>query len=131
MGIKKRRPMTSGQRFRSTSDFSEVTTDKPERSLLKSKSRINGRNSAGRITVRRRGGGHKRKYRMIDFKRDSKAFQLKLLRLNMIQIVVLASLFYIMQMVRNAIFYVLMDLRLVLRLFQVRMLQSKSAILFL
>ena len=72
MATKKRRPMTPGQRFRATAGFEELTKKaKPERSLLSSKNRISGRNNNGRITVRRRGGGHKRKYRMIDFKRDN------------------------------------------------------------
>lgn len=71
MATKKRRPMTPGQRFRATVEFNELTKDtKPERSLIASKSRISGRNNNGRITVRRRGGGHKRKYRVIDFKRN-------------------------------------------------------------
>ncbi|MCB0344773.1 MAG: 50S ribosomal protein L2 [Bdellovibrionales bacterium] len=70
MGIRKYRPITSGTRFRSTPDFSEVTESKPLKSLVATKTRINGRNAMGRITVRRRGGGHKRKYRMIDFRRN-------------------------------------------------------------
>lgn len=70
MAIKKRRPTSPAQRYRETVDFQEITSDKPERSLLRTKNRINGRNNAGRITMRRRGGGHKRQYRMIDFKRD-------------------------------------------------------------
>ncbi|MEO2003494.1 MAG: 50S ribosomal protein L2, partial [Candidatus Poribacteria bacterium] len=53
-----------------TSDFSEVTRSRPEKSLTTGKKRISGRNSHGRITVRRRGGGHKRRYRVIDFKRN-------------------------------------------------------------
>lgn len=70
MGIKKRRPITPAQRYRHTLDFEEITSDKPEKSLLSRKNRINGRNNLGRITVRRRGGGHKKHYRQIDFKRD-------------------------------------------------------------
>lgn len=70
MGIKKRRPVSPGQRFRASSDFSEITKSTPERSLLVSGKRIDGRNSNGRITVRRRGGGHKRRYRLIDFRRN-------------------------------------------------------------
>ena len=70
MGIRTRRPITAGTRFRTTADFSEITKDSPEKSLVVSKNRINGRNAHGRITMRRRGGGAKRKYRMIDFKRD-------------------------------------------------------------
>lgn len=70
MGIKKLKPQTPGQRFRTVSDFSEITTDKPEKSLLEPLTKSGGRNNNGRVTSRRRGGGHKRRYRRIDFKRD-------------------------------------------------------------
>ena len=70
MGIKKYKPMTPGRRFMGVSDFAEITKDTPEKRLTKAKKRISGRNHHGRITVRFRGGGHKRKYRVIDFKRD-------------------------------------------------------------
>ena len=70
MSIKSFNPTSPARRFRSTADFSDITKTEPERSLLISKNRINGRNSTGRITMRRRGGGHKRKYRIIDFKRN-------------------------------------------------------------
>lgn len=70
MGIKTYKPNTPTQRFKATSDFSEVTSTTPEKSLLKPLSKSGGRNSTGRVTVRRRGGGHKRHYRVIDFKRD-------------------------------------------------------------
>ena len=70
MGIKKLKPVTPGQRFRTVSDFSELTTDRPEKSLLEPISKSGGRNNKGRITSRHRGGGHKRRYRRIDFKRD-------------------------------------------------------------
>lgn len=70
MAIKKLKPVTPGQRFRTVSDFSEVTTSKPEKSLLEPLTKSGGRNNSGRITCRRRGGGHKRRYRRIDFKRD-------------------------------------------------------------
>ena len=70
MGIRKLKPITPGQRFMSVSDFKEVTTDKPEKSLTKGKNHSGGRNFSGRMTVRYRGGGHKRKYREIDFKRN-------------------------------------------------------------
>ena len=70
MGIKKLKPTTPGQRFMSVSDFSEITKSTPEKSLLASKNSSGGRNNQGRMTVRYRGGGHKRKYRIIDFKRD-------------------------------------------------------------
>ncbi|MCC6221083.1 MAG: 50S ribosomal protein L2 [Deltaproteobacteria bacterium] len=70
MGIKKFRPMTAGTRFRLACDFSELTEGSPEKSLLQSKQRLSARNAQGRITVRRRGGGHKRHYRIVDFKRN-------------------------------------------------------------
>ena len=70
MGVKKFRPVTPSQRFKVISDFSEVTKSQPEKSLITSLKKSGGRNNRGRITVRRRGGGSKRKYRLIDFRRD-------------------------------------------------------------
>lgn len=70
MPIKKFRPVTSSRRFRSVSSFDEVTRDEPEKSLTEGKKTGSGRNHHGRITTRRRGGGHKRRYRRIDFRRD-------------------------------------------------------------
>ena len=70
MALKKYKPRTAGRRFATVSTFEELTTDRPERSLVEPRKRQAGRNSAGRITVRHRGGGHKRKYRVIDFRRD-------------------------------------------------------------
>jgi len=70
VGIKKYKPNTPGLRFKTTLDFSEITTDKPEKSLTKGLSYSAGRGAGGRISVRRRGGGHKKKYRVIDFRRD-------------------------------------------------------------
>ncbi len=70
MGLRQHRPITPGLRGKISLDFSEITKDTPEKSLLRVKTRSDGRNSHGRITSRRRGGGHKQKYRMIDFKRD-------------------------------------------------------------
>ena len=70
MGIRKFKPVTPGTRFRIGSDFAEVTTNKPEKSLVTPLPKKGGRNSNGRITTRYRGGGSKRKYRVIDFKRD-------------------------------------------------------------
>ena len=64
MGIKKYKPITPGRRYYTASDFKEITKKKPEKRLTKGKKRINGRNNRGKITVRRRGGGHKRKYRI-------------------------------------------------------------------
>ncbi|MGI6359003.1 MAG: 50S ribosomal protein L2 [Bacillota bacterium] len=70
MAIKKFKPTSPGRRFMSISAFDEVTKREPERSLLAPLHGRGGRNSQGRITVRRRGGGHKRQYRIIDFKRN-------------------------------------------------------------
>ena len=70
MAIKKLRPMTSGTRFMSKSSFEEITKDAPEKSLTVSLKKSGGRNNKGRITTRFIGGGHKRRYRIIDFKRD-------------------------------------------------------------
>ncbi|MCP3033179.1 50S ribosomal protein L2 [Halobacillus sp. A1] len=70
MAIKKFRPITNGRRHMTVSDFAEITTDKPERSLLSPLHKRGGRNNQGKLTVRHQGGGHKRHYRIIDFKRD-------------------------------------------------------------
>lgn len=70
MPLKKFRPVTASQRFRTVSGFEEVTRSEPERSLTEGLSNKAGRNSYGRITSRRRGGGHKRRYRRIDFRRE-------------------------------------------------------------
>jgi large subunit ribosomal protein L2 len=72
MAIRKYKPMTNGQRGASVSDFASVTKSTPERSLLAPLPRRAGRNVHGRITSRHRGGGHKRKYRVIDFRRHDK-----------------------------------------------------------
>lgn len=69
MGIKKFKPKTPTLRYRTVSDFSDVTKKTPEKQLLESLKKSGGRNNNGRITMRRRGGGHKRRYRLIDFKR--------------------------------------------------------------
>ena len=69
MGIKKFKPVTPTLRYRTVSDFAEVTKSEPEKSLLRPHKKTGGRNNAGRITSRHRGGGHKRRYRVIDFKR--------------------------------------------------------------
>jgi large subunit ribosomal protein L2 len=70
MAIKKYRPYTPSMRFRTTPGFEEITSTTPEKSLLRPNKKSGGRNNKGRITSRRRGGGHKRKYRIIDFKRN-------------------------------------------------------------
>ncbi len=70
MGIRFYRPTTPGTRTLAVSDFSEITKDKPEKSLTKSRHRPKGRNNRGVITCRHRGGGHKRLYRQVDFRRN-------------------------------------------------------------
>ncbi|RUS51878.1 50S ribosomal protein L2 [Kurthia sp. 3B1D] len=70
MAIKKYKPTTNGRRNMTSSDFAEITTNKPEKSLLAAKKRKAGRNNQGKITVRHNGGGHKKQYRIIDFKRN-------------------------------------------------------------
>jgi large subunit ribosomal protein L2 len=70
MSVRKLKPITPGQRFRLVNEYSEVTTSKPEKSLLKPMKKSGGRNNQGRMTMRYKGGGHKRRYRVIDFKRD-------------------------------------------------------------
>jgi large subunit ribosomal protein L2 len=72
MGIRSYRPYTPGTRERSDSDFSEITRSEPEKSLTHSVHRPKGRNNRGVITTRHRGGGHKRLYRVIDFRRDKR-----------------------------------------------------------
>ncbi|WP_409290984.1 50S ribosomal protein L2 [Peribacillus sp. SCS-26] len=70
MAIKKYKPTSNGRRGMTTSDFAEITTSTPEKSLLAPLHRKGGRNNQGKLTVRHQGGGHKRQYRIIDFKRD-------------------------------------------------------------
>jgi large subunit ribosomal protein L2 len=70
MGLKKFKPITPSQRYRTVSSFEEVTKTKPEKSLVKPLRKKGGRNNTGRITQRHKGGGHKRAYRIIDFKRN-------------------------------------------------------------
>ena len=70
MGIKSYKPYTPSRRFATTSSFEEITKDKPERRLTTATKRKAGRDSAGRIAIRHRGGGHKRRYRLIDFARN-------------------------------------------------------------
>lgn len=77
MGIKKNKPTSPGRRFHTSSTFEEVTRKGPERSLTRPINKTGGRNSLGRITSRHRGGGHKRLYRVIDFKRDKEGIPSK------------------------------------------------------
>ena len=77
MGIRKLRPRTPGTRWLSVSTFEEVTKRKPEKKLLEPLGKSGGRNNTGRITSRHRGGGHKRQYRVIDFRRDKRGVEAK------------------------------------------------------
>jgi len=70
MPLRSRKPTSAGRRFQTVSDFTEITRDRPERSLVAPKPRSGGRNNYGRKTARHRGGGHKRQYRLVDFRRD-------------------------------------------------------------
>jgi len=70
MAVNKRKPTSPGRRFQTVSDFADITDSKPEKSLVAKKSKTGGRNTYGRVTSRHRGGGHKQRYRIIDFKRD-------------------------------------------------------------
>ena len=70
MAVKKFKPMTAGTRWRIGNTYAEVTTNQPEKTLVEKKKSTGGRNSSGHLTMRYRGGGHKKKYRIVDFKRD-------------------------------------------------------------
>ena len=70
MAVRKLNPVTPGQRGKVVNTFEQVTTDRPEKSLLRHYSKTGGRNNTGKMTMRYIGGGHKRKYRVIDFKRE-------------------------------------------------------------
>ena len=91
MGIKTYNPYTPSRRQMTGSDFSEITKTTPEKSLLESKKRKAGRNAQGKITVRHRGGGAKKKYRIIDLRERKTEFRQQLLESSMIQIEVLTS----------------------------------------
>ena len=70
MSVRKLKPITPAQRFRVVNGFDAITTDKPEKSLLAPNKRSGGRNNKGKMTARHIGGGHKKRYRIIDFKRN-------------------------------------------------------------
>ena len=70
MSVRKLKPSTPGQRFRVVNEYTAITTDKPEKSLLAPRKRSGGRNKQGKMTMRQIGGGHKRRYRIVDFKRN-------------------------------------------------------------
>src|SRR5258708_19051741 len=70
MAVRRRNPTSAGRRFQTVHDYREITTDRPEKSLIAKNSSTGGRNNEGRITARHRGGGNKTRYRLIDFKRN-------------------------------------------------------------
>src|SRR5215212_2839143 len=75
MAVRKFKPVTAGTRWRIGNAYAEITTNEPEQSLLETKKRSGGRNSSGHMTMRYLGGGHKKKYRIVDFKRDKKGVE--------------------------------------------------------
>lgn len=77
MAVKKFKPVTAGTRWRIGNAYAEITTNQPEKSLLETKKSSGGRNSSGRLTMRYRGGGHKQKYRIVDFKREKHGVEAK------------------------------------------------------
>jgi large subunit ribosomal protein L2 len=77
MGLKKYKPTSPGRRFQTVSDFADITSTTPEKSLLEPLPKKGGRNNNGRVTTRHQGGGHKRRYRVIDFKRTKDAIPAK------------------------------------------------------
>ena len=77
MALRKRKPTSAGRRFQSVSDFAEITKDRPEKTLLAPRPKSGGRNAYGRKTARHKGGGHKRQYRIVDFKRTKDSMPAK------------------------------------------------------
>ncbi len=77
MGLKSFRPTTPGQRFKTVSDFAEITSTEPEKSLLRPLKKSGGRDNRGHVSAWHRGGGHKRRYRLIDFRRDKRGIPAK------------------------------------------------------
>ena len=101
MGSKKIRPITPGMRGHVTGDFSEITKSKPEKKLLQSKKSTGGRNNKGRITSRHRGGGHKQKYRVVDFKRVKDGIPAKVAGIELTQTEIPELLYFIMLMAKK------------------------------
>ncbi len=102
MGVKQFKPTSPGRRFQTVSDFAEITSTTPEKSLLAPLPKKAGRNNNGRITTRHQGGGNKRRYRIIDFKRNKDGIPAKVATIEYTPTAVLASLFCTMQTVKSA-----------------------------
>ena len=101
MAIKSFKPYSASRRFMTVSTFEGITASKPEKSLLAKVTNKGGRNNSGRMTVRHQGGGHKRRYRLIDFKRIKDTSRQKLRRSNTIRTALLTSLFCSTQMAKR------------------------------
>ena len=99
MDLKKFRPITPGQRHKVAVTFDEITTSKPEKSLLLKKKKSGGRNDTGKMTIENIGGGHKQRYRIMILKEINLVFLLRLLLLSMIQIELQILPYYTMLMV--------------------------------
>ena len=91
MGIKTYNPYTPSRRHMTGSDFSEITKTTPEKSLVVSLNKNSGRNNQGKITVRHRGGGSRRKYRLIDFKRKKDGIQAKVIGIEYLSLIHICS----------------------------------------
>ena len=127
MAIKKFKPITPGRRQMAVSAFAEITKDEPEKSLLAPLKKRAGRNHQGRITVRHRGGGHKRRYRLIDFKRDKDGVPAKVAAIEYDPIAPI-SLSYTILTEKKDIFYLPMASRWGIRFIQEKMPISRWAI---
>ena len=125
MPVKKFRAVTPTQRFKTVNSFEEVTVRKPEKSLVAPLAKSGGRNSQGRMTLRRRGGGHKRRYRLIDFKREKIGVPGKVASIEYDPNRSAFIALIIFAMVKNAIYFHLRDSRSVLLLWLAQKLQSR------
>lgn len=115
MAVKKFVPTSPGRRFMTVRTFDEITATKPEKSLLEPLKKKAGRNAQGRITVRHQGGGHKRRYRVIDFKRDKDGVPATVATISMILIALRILHYFIMLMEKNVIFWLRWELQSVHR----------------
>ncbi len=103
MAVRKLNPVTPGQRGKVVNTFEQVTTDRPEKSLLRPNSKTGGRNNTGKMTMRYIGGGHKHKYRVIDFKREKENIPAKVATIEYDRTVLPVLPCWCMQMVKNVI----------------------------
>lgn len=109
MGLRKFKPVTPGTRFRVGASFTEITATKPEKSLVVSSKKSGGRNNTGKMTMRYMGGGHKKSYRLIDFKRDKFDIPATVATVEYDPNRTAASHYYTMQMARSVISLLLKD----------------------